>query len=411
MTIPVTEARAIVLATVQPCATTTVAIADALGTIAAAPVTSPIALPASPVSVMDGYAVYDDELVGEVARLRIVGESAAGRPFAGELPRGSAVRISTGAVVPDGSDRVVAQEDTGREGDVVSIDVAKAESSSRFVRKAGSDVAQGSRIADAGLRLGAPELALLAACGIVELEVHARPRVVILSTGDELVAPGTMPGPGQIVGTNGTMLAALARAAGADVMPLLVVPDDLDAHTVAIAGALDGPLAADVVITCGGVSVGDHDLVMPALARCGAKVHFHGVSARPGKPTAFATRERAAVFALPGNPASAFVMFELFVRPALRRMLGVRGTPVRPLQRMIAATAFESAGAREHWVRARIDDGRVHALPDQASGSLRSLVDVDALVRVPAKSASLAVGDACEAMVLSDAWYERAPVP
>ena len=155
-------------------------------------------------------------------------------------------------------------------------------------------------------------------------------------------------------------------------MPLLVVPDDLDAHTEAIAGALDGPLAADVVVTCGGASVGDHDLVMPALARCGAKVRFHGVSARPGKPTAFATRDRAALFALPGNPASAFVMFELFVRPALRRMLGVRGSPVRPMQRLVAATAFEGAGAREHWVRARIDGGRVHALPDQASGSLRS---------------------------------------
>ncbi len=404
MTISIEDAQTIVLARVLPRASLTVPVADALAMIAASPVASPIALPSAPVAVMDGYAVHDADLVGDVVRVPVVGESAAGRPFAATLARGTAVRISTGAVMPSGSDRVVAQEDTGRDGDVVAIDVARARSSARFVRAAGSDVALGSRIADVGTRLGAAEIALLSACGITELDVHARPRLVVISTGDELVAPGVVPGPGQIVGTNGRMLATLARAAGAEVLPEIVVADDLEAHVRAIGDALE---RADVVVTCGGASVGDHDLVLPAIARCRAKVEFHGVAARPGKPTAFATRDRAAVFALPGNPASAFVMFELFVRPALRRMLGVRGAVVRPFSRLEAAADFVGAGARAHYVRARIVAGRVHPLPDQASGSLRSLVDVDALVRVPARVASIAAGDTCDALVLSDAWYER----
>jgi molybdopterin molybdotransferase len=404
VTIAIEDAQAIVLARVAPGASTTLAVADALGTIAAAPVVSPIALPAAPVAVMDGYAVRDADLVGEVARVPVVGESAAGRPYGEALARGTAVRISTGAVVPSGCDRVVAQEDTGRDGDMVSIDVARARGSARFLRAAGSDVAARSRIADAGTRLGATELALLSACGITEVEVHARPRLVVISTGDELVAPGTVPGPGQIVGTNGRMLSTLARAAGADVWPEIAVGDDLEAHV----RALESALAADVVVTCGGASVGDHDLVLPALARCRAQVEFHGVTARPGKPTAFAMRDRTAVFALPGNPASAFVMFELFVRPAVRRMLGVRGAAVRPFARLVAAAAIEGAGARAHYVRARIEDGRVHPLPDQASGSLRSLVDVDALVRVPAR-VDIAAGETCDVLVLSDAWHERAP--
>jgi molybdopterin molybdotransferase len=178
-----------------------------------------------------------------------------------------------------------------------------------------------------------------------------------------------------------------------------------------VASALDGPLAADVLVTCGGASVGDHDLVMPALARCGASVHFHGVSARPGKPTGFATRGDAAVFALPGNPASAFVMFELFVRPAIRRMLGIRGDVLRPSVRVVAATRMPGAGGRVHYVRARLDRRGAHALPDQMSGSLRSLVDVDALVRVPAGVDAIASGEPCDALVLSDAWHERAAPP
>ncbi|HET6585361.1 MAG TPA: gephyrin-like molybdotransferase Glp [Nannocystaceae bacterium] len=404
----VEEAQSLVLARVRAGAATRVPLGAAFGTIAAAPVDSPIALPAAAVAVMDGYAVRDRDLVGDVARVPVIGESAAGRPFAAALAGAAAVRISTGAIVPTGADRVVAQEDTTRDGELVAIDVPRALGSARFVRAAGSDVARGSRLVEPGSRLGATELALLTACGQGEIDVHARPRVVVVSTGDELVAPGTAPGPGQIVGTNGGMLAALARAAGAEVLPQIVAADDLDVLVAALADALEGALAADVVITCGGASVGDHDLVLPALQRCGARVHFHGVAARPGKPTAYATTATSHVFALPGNPASAFVMFELFVRPALRRLLGVRGEVVRPLRRLPAATALAGAGARAHYLRARIVDGRVHALPDQASGSLRSLVDVDALVRVPIGVDRVDAGSECDALVLSDAWYERA---
>jgi len=403
--IPVEVAQGHVLARVQPGPPRTIPVEAALGTIVAVPPLAVLALPPGDVSVMDGFAVCERDLVGARVQLPIVGESAAGRPWTSALAAGTAVRISTGAIVPPGADRVVAQEDTTRTGEQVDIDVAAALASARFVRAAGSDVAPGSRLLEVGTRVGATEVALLFAAGVAELVVYERPRVVVVSTGDELAEPGTVPRSGAIIGTNGAMLATLCREAGAEVLPLVTVGDDASALDSALASAL----RADVVVTIGGASVGDHDLVLPALQRSGCELVFHGVAARPGKPTGFAMRGDTAVFALPGNPASAFVMFELFVRPALRRRLGVRGSVVRPRIPWPTATPLPGAGRRAHYVRTRIVDGRLHALPDQASGSLRSLVDVDAIACVPAGVREVAAGDVCEAIVLSHAWHERAP--
>lgn len=404
----VDEAQRLALAHASARAIEELPIYDAAGQITAAPVSAALDLPAGDVSIMDGYACA--LATARAGSARVVGESAAGHPWSGELAAGDAVRISTGAVVPRGAAVVIAQEDARRDRDVVRFlpEIAAGVSAGRHIRPAGSDVRRGDVLVRAGQHLGPAELALLAGAGTSRVAVHRRPRLAILSTGDELLPVGAPLCEGHLYDTNAPMLAALGAAAGAVVVSSRTVGDD----PVALLAALDHAIAiADVVLTTGGASVGDHDHVRAAAARDGREILVWGVAMRPGKPTGIVRTDGGLWFALPGNPASTFVAYELFARPALRRMLGVRGDPRRPLRRMIAGGVFPGERTREHWVRARTDGGTVAPLPDQLSGNLRSLAGADALVRVPPGVGAIEPGADCEVLLLEAHVHahERAP--
>jgi molybdopterin molybdotransferase len=405
----VDEAQQRVLSAASPLPPRVVPIEVALGRVLATPLRARWPLPQLDVSVMDGYAVRSVDLVGRGAlvRLRRVAHSAAGRPHDGPVGPGEAIRISTGAVVPADCDVVIPQEDTRVEGDHVDIDLAAtgAMVPGAWIRPAGSDVPAGAEILPAGVRLGAPDLAAAAAAGHARVSVHRRPTVAVVSTGDELVPIGDTPEPGRIVGTNEMMLAALVREAGGIVHAMGAVPDD----PVPLAAALRDALGlADVVVTLGGASVGDHDLVAEAWRDLGCSFAFHGVALRPGKPTGYGRVGDRHVFVLPGNPASVLVGFELFVRPALRRLLGVRGDVRAPTLDVVLRNEARGAGPRTHFVRARLHpDGTATVLADQTSGNLRSITDFDALVVVPPHAGSISARGTARALVVDPWWMER----
>lgn len=394
-------ALARVLACARPLPPRRVGLAQAHGRVLAEDLRARWALPGGDLSTMDGWALRAADLSHptDTVALAIQGESAAGRPASAPLAPGAAARISTGALLPPGADAVVAQEDATREGATLRVDLARAGAIApgHFVRRAGSDVAADALLLPAGARLGPGELALAASAGHAELLVHPAPRAAILCTGDELVPPGCPPGHGQIVSSNGLMLAALVEAAGGVAIDLGVAPDDRELLRAALDRARG---LADLVLTSGGISVGDHDLVLPALRGLGLEPEFRRVRVRPGRPLTFGRLGEVLVFALPGNPASTFVGFELFVRPALRRLAGRVPEP-RPLRRLTLAAPAEGAGRRTHYVRARLREGRAEPLPNQASGALTSLRGCDALLIIP-PGAGLPAGAEVPALVLRD---------
>jgi len=309
----VAEARARVLAAVgAPSAPEHVPVATALDRVLAAPVRATGDVPPFASSAMDGWAVR----AGASGRVRVVGESRAGRPAATAPGAGEAVRISTGAAVPPGA-AVVRLEDAREEGDEVVLEGEAAPGAN--VRSAGEDMRAGQEVVAAGTRLGPAELAAAVAAGLGHVEVARPPSLSVLCTGDELRPPGAPLGPGEIHNSNGVGLLGLARRAGAEVSGLALVRDDADATRDALAGAL---VRARVVVISGGVSVGPHDHVKPALAALGVDEVFWRVALQPGKPTWFGTRDDTLVFGLPGNPVSALVCFHLFVAPALRALQG-----------------------------------------------------------------------------------------
>ena len=391
---PIDRALELVLGRVVAGAAEAVPLADALGRFLAAPVTAVDDVPGFDNSAMDGYAVRAADTAGagesNPRELTIVGESRAGHPADRELGVGEAIGISTGAMVPAGADAVVRVEDTSRNGDRVSINAEV--SVGRSIRRAGEDIRSGVTVIEAGARIGAAELGVLASVGIAEATCARRPRVSVLLTGDELVEPGTPLGPGQIRDSNAYSVPPLALAAGAEVAGVGIARDDRSDTVAALARSLE----ADVAVICGGVSVGEHDHVRPALEELGVEQVFWGVSLRPGKPTYFGIAPSGTlVFGLPGNPVSAMVTFILFARPALLAMQGADPATGRVVARLGAD--YETAPGRAEAIRVSLasgPDGWV-ATPTGPQGShvLTSMLGADGLAFAAAERDVLEAGE------------------
>ncbi len=385
--ITIMQARERVLKTVRPLGTDEIAIEDALDRILAQDVAAVGDVPPFPCSAMDGYAVR----AGAAGRqLTVVGESRAGTPALRQLTDGQAIRISTGAAIPDGAEAVIRQEDV--EGDGRTIRTLTAIDEGMNVRYAGEDMRDGTVVLPAGAMLGAAELGAVVAAGGAEVVVARRPRVAVLCTGDELRAPGEPLGPGEIHNSNAPMLVSLATRSGAVTLPVQRLPDDPEATEAALASALAD---ADVVVVSGGVSVGPHDHVKPALEALGVEEVFWRVALQPGGPTWFGERDGRLVFGLPGNPVSAFVTFSLFARPALAAMQGARAAGLL-VREALLAEAVPRNPTREQAVRVRLErrDGMTVAIPNGPQGShvMSSLLGADALAFIPHGEGELAAG-------------------
>jgi molybdopterin molybdotransferase len=314
----VAEALRQVLEHAAPLSSETVPLADAYGRVLAADLSAQRTQPPVDVSAMDGYAVRAADVKGAPARLRLIGEVAAGHPFEGTVGAGEAARIFTGGVVPLGADTIVIQENTTRDGGVVVIN--QASGAGRHIRRAGLDFASGAVLLAKGRRLNDRDLALAAAMNHAALSVYRKPKLAVLATGDELVLPGAQPGVGEIVYSNGYATMALARREGCEVVDLGIAPDRLPETVAAIRQARDAQ--ADILVTSGGASVGDYDLVQKALAAEGLNLSFWKVALRPGRPMMHGRLGPMHVLGLPGNPVSSYVCGVLFLVPLIRRLTG-----------------------------------------------------------------------------------------
>ena len=386
-----------ILSRVGPLSVERVDIMGALGRVLAEPIVSRATIPPWPNSSMDGYAVRAQDTNGEPVELAIVGRIIAGAMPSRPLRAGESMRIFTGAPLPEGADAVVPQEDVAADDRRVTVRGRIAPGA--YVRPAGEDVRTGDLVVKPGGVVGAAEVGLLATLGYSQVRVYRRPRVAILSTGNELADLGTQPGPAQIPNTNTYSLMAQVIEAGGEPTNLGVAPDQLEAITERVRWGL---AAADVLVTSAGVSVGELDLVREALERSGAELHLWQVSMRPGKPITFGTRDGRPVFGLPGNPVSAMVTFELFVRPALRRMAGADVID-RPRIRARALDRIANPGSRRGYLRVTLTpDGLSYGArltSDQGSAILRSMVLADGLA-VVAPDTTIAAGEAVDVIVL-----------
>jgi molybdopterin molybdotransferase len=350
--------------------------------------------PPADLSAMDGYAVRASDVASAPVRLRVIGEVAAGRPFTATVGAGEAARIFTGGVMPAGADAVVVQEITEREGDTVAV--SKPTGKGRHVRPQGLDFRRGDALFAKGRRLTERDLALLAGMNHPLVPVHRRPKVALFATGDELVPPGREPGPGQIVYSNGFALAALARRQGALVTDLGLVADRLEPTIAAIRQARD--LTADILVTTGGASVGEYDLVHKAFAAEGMDLSFWKVAMRPGRPLMHGRLGGMHVLGLPGNPVSAYVCAFLFLVPLIRRMSG-RDDLTVPTESAVLGCDLPANDERADYLRATLQqspDGPIATpFPVQDSSMMAPLAKADCLViREPYASAARA-GSRC----------------
>lgn len=405
----VEEARERVLARFQPLPAEAVPLEEALGRVLAEDALAQASSPPFANSAMDGYALRSadtrDATEAAPARLRLIGEVPAGSVFPGVVGAGEAVRILTGAPLPDGADAALQQELTEVADGWVSVGAPVAVGTN--VRYAGEDARPGMLLARAGTELGPAEIALLAALGVSPARVTRRPRVAILATGDELVPVGQPLKPGQIYNSNTPYLLAAVTRAGAEPTALGIAPDREDALRAVLARAREG---FDLILTSGGVSVGDYDLVKQMLSEQGA-MEFWRVRMRPGKPLAFGTLGETPLLGLPGNPVSAAVTFELFGRPAIRRMLGAAQVE-RPMIDVVLDGDEQRRAERRHFVRVRLAS-RGGTLVARATGGqdshlISSLQGATALLIVPEGEGVIRSGEVCQALLLNDAlpWAE-----
>jgi len=399
---PVADALAAILAGVEPLAEELVALDAAYHRTLARDVAARRTQPPQAMSAMDGYAVRASDASHVNARLKVIGEVAAGRPFDRTLGPGEAARIFTGGVIPDGADAVVIQEDTVAEADTITI--TEAASLGRHIRPAGVDFRERDVLLKAGRRLSDRDLSLAASMNCPELPVRRKPKLALLATGDELVMPGATPGPGQIVYSNGYALRALAKAEGAEVIDLGVAADTLAASTAGIRRAREAH--ADILVTTGGASVGDHDLVKTALEIEGVNIAFWRIAMRPGKPMLHGRLGAMRVVGVPGNPVSSYVCTMLFVVPLIRALSGA--SIVHHVRAQAALGGDVAANdLREDYLRARLEerkDGRLIATPvsQQDSSLLANLAGTQALlIRTPFAPAAK-MGALCEILRLPD---------
>ena len=382
------EAQQLILAHARRLPAEPVPIEAAAGRVLAQGARAAVDLPPFPSSAMDGFAVRAADTPG---RLPVVGRIPAGAPAAGSLEPGQAMGIATGGVVPDGADAVIPIEYVADNDN--EVEVQRAAETGDHIRPRGGDIRAGEVVAEAGTTLTPARLGALAAAGIAEVLCVRRPRAAVVPTGTELRRPGEALGPGQIYESNGLILTAQLQAAGAEVVVDPAVGDDEEAHRL----ALERALAADLVVTSGGVSVGPHDLVRRVEAELGVEEVFWRVAVKPGKPIAFGVRDGTLVFGLPGNPVSALVGFELFVAPAVRALLGVLD-PLPSFERGRLAGTRRRNAERDELLRARVrrsEDGAVlEPLSGQESHMIARAAEADALVLVPRGDGELAAGAA-----------------
>jgi molybdopterin molybdotransferase len=397
---PVTEALSAVLAGAEPLPEEMVALDAAHHRVLARDVAALRTQPPQAMSAMDGYAVRSADASSVAARLKVIGEVAAGRPFQETVGKGEAVRIFTGGVIPEGADAIIIQEDTVVEGGGITI--TEAAIAGRHLRPAGVDFRKGDVLLTRGTHLTDRDLSLAAGMNYAELPVRRRPKVAILATGDELVMPGSNPGPGQIVYSNGYALRALARQEGAETIDLGIAADSVEATTLGIRRARDS--GADILITTGGASVGDHDLVKQSLEAEGVAMAFWRIAMRPGKPMMHGRLGALRVIGLPGNPVSAYVCGFLFLAPLIRALSG-RTDIHHAHETALLGRDVVANDMREDYLRARLEvrkDGETVATPvdHQDSSLLANLAAARALVIRPPFAPAARAGSPCDILRL-----------
>ena len=397
---PVTEALSAVLAGAEPLPEEMVALDAAHHRVLARDVAALRTQPPQAMSAMDGYAVRSADASSVAARLKVIGEVAAGRPFQETVGKGEAVRIFTGGVIPEGADAIIIQEDTVVEGGGITI--TEAAIAGRHLRPAGVDFRKGDVLLTRGTHLTDRDLSLAAGMNYAELPVRRRPKVAILATGDELVMPGSNPGPGQIVYSNGYALRALARQEGAETIDLGIAADSVEATTLGIRRARDS--GADILITTGGASVGDHDVVKQSLEAEGVAIAFWRIAMRPGKPMMHGRLGALRVIGLPGNPVSAYVCGFLFLAPLIRALSG-RTDIHHAHETALLGRDVAANDMREDYLRARLEvrkDGETVATPvdHQDSSLLANLAAARALVIRPPFAPAARAGSPCDILRL-----------
>ncbi len=401
----VAEALARILAPAAPVDEESVPLRAARGRTLARDLAALRTQPPTDISAMDGYAVRFEDLADLSKPLALVGESKAGRRYDAVVRRGETVRIFTGAPVPDGADTILIQERAeAAEGGVTALE---RPDKGRNIRRAGLDFTAGQILLTRGTRLGPTEIALAAAMNHPEVPVTRRPLVAIIATGDELVAPGATVGPDQIVASNSYAIAAFVEASGGLVLDLGIVADKLEALEAAIQAARDAK--ADVLVTLGGASVGDHDLVKPALAKQGMELGFWRIAMRPGKPLIHGRMGAMTILGLPGNPVSSMVCAVLFLVPLLRALAGAPDAAADRSQAAVLGAALPANDQRQDYLRAALtinSDGALVATPNptQDSSMLRVLAEAECLlIRGPNATADDA-GTPCRFLPLNQSW-------
>jgi molybdopterin molybdotransferase len=387
----VDEARLRILDSLKPLGGESVALTAALGRVLAEDLTARLTQPPVAMSAMDGYALRAADAAKVPARLTVVGEAPAGGAFAGTVQAGQAVRIFTGGPLPAGADTVVIQEDTDRNGDQVTVKEAAKPGGN--IRDAGIDFKTGQTLLKRGRVLTARDIALAAAANHPWLTVGRQPRIAILATGDELVKPGDALGPHQIISSNGPGLAAFVRACGGEPVDLGIAPDDADALRAMAAHAT----GVDLLVTIGGASVGDRDLVQKVLGEVGLTVDFWKIAMKPGKPLMFGAFNGIPMVGLPGNPVSALVCAILYLRPAILALQGATDTAI-PMARAKLGRAIKANNFREDFLRATLaEDAQgepvATPLPVQDSSMLSALAGADCLIRRPPNAAARSAGE------------------